>query len=201
MKNYAFFFWVLCGFLNLGAHDIVDISQFDPHICIDCRYASAENYYQKALYPCARIFVDRYVAQRLKRIRIELAKSGIGIVILEGYRPPSVQQQMVAFCCADCKTALDKDACHYNKGLGVDISLIYLDGQPMSMPPIYEDFDSEEACSCFRLPAHVYHNLCQLDCCMIKNGFVPHDDKWWHFDLRGWDNAPCLDLEYGDLLQ
>ena len=28
----------------------------------------------------------------------------------------------------------------------------------------------------------------------------PKREKWWHFDLKGWDSAPDLTVEYNELL-
>ncbi len=197
---------LILAFFNcklLDAHDLVDIQEFDPKIHINSVYASENNDFGKVLYPSSRIFVDRYVAIRLKRVETELAKEGIGLVIYQGYRPPSVQT-LFSNSHGDCKYCQAwhaEDAPHYTKGLGVDVSLFYLSGQPLEMPCLYGEICTAASCNYIYSTAQAYHNRCLLEKYMMSCGFVPDQKKWWHFDLKNCDEAPNLNVEYHDLLK
>lgn len=187
--------FLLCAALQLHGHDLVEVKRHQPKIVIDFRYATADNFFGRALYPFSTIYLERYVAHRLGRVMRDLAKDGVGLIIYEGYRPPSVQGLIEAENCA-----YKDDAPHYRKGLGVDVALYYLDGQSLELPTAYDARSPRAYRDYYQLPPHVFHNSSLLEQVMCRHGFVPMREKWWHFDLHGWEEAPDLTLEYEDLI-
>lgn len=204
-------FWCKIGFFILAAivfrfgapgvcaHNLVDIKAFNPKIHVDLRYSTEDNYLVKAIYPCNRVFVDLWVAKRLSRVQRDLAKDGLGLIIWEGYRPPSIQKLIEANTCSCALWMCQRDSDHYRKGLGVDVAIYYLDGQPLELPTPYDDISASAYRGYPFLPSHVFHNCALLEKYMVLYGFVPMREKWWHYDFKGWDDAPCLDLEYDEL--
>ena len=149
--------------LEASPHDLVDLKK--------CRPA--------AVYPGDHIFVHRHVASRLKRVQEDLAKLGIGLIVYEGFRPLSEPSFF--------------DGCCYSKGLGVDVSIYYFTGCDLALPTEYGDDSPLSRRDWIDLPAHVYHNSATLEKYMVKHGFEPSIEKWWHFDLKGWQY--CADYE------
>jgi D-alanyl-D-alanine dipeptidase len=191
--------FAMLAITRINAHELVDIRSFNPNIIVDLRYATYGNFFGKPLYPFYNIFVDEYVAKRLGRVQRDLAKEGFGLVIYEGYRPPSVQAMIDACKCCCCQEKYKNEAPHYRKGLGVDVSLFYLDGQPMCVPCQYDEISP---CSYRDYPfvsANAYHNVHLLETVMTRYGFAPMREKWWHYDLKGWEEAPDLCIEYNEL--
>lgn len=184
----------------LYGHDLVDLQMDNPTIQVDFRYATSNNFLGCPLYTCDRIFINRHVSSRLKRVQKDLANLGIGLIVHEGYRPPSVQQFINSGFCSDCQSLLDAESEHYRKGLGVDVSICYLEGCPLALPTDYDEVSPASCRDCNFLPGHVYHNSALLEKYMVMYGFVPQREKWWHFDLHGWDYCENLTLEYRDLL-
>ncbi len=192
---FLLFFLLSASFLQ--ADDLVEVKRFHPKIVVDFRYATPDNSYGRVLYPCSTIYLERFVAHRLGRVMADLAKEGLGLIIYEGYRPPSVQRAMETSGCATC---LARDAPHYRKGLGVDVAIYYLDGQSLELPTAYDVVSPRTYRDhCFLAP-HVYHNSALLEQIMCRYGFTPMREKWWHFDLRGYEDAPDINLEYADLI-
>lgn len=182
----VFFCLFLLG--RASAHDLVDLKAFNPKLCIDLRLASHHNNFGIPLYSSNKIYIERYVATRLGRVQRELAKDGIGLIVLEGYRPPSVQGYFDI-----------KDAERYCRGVGVDVMIYYLDGQPIKIPSFYQDPTLRASRDYPYLSACEYHNSFMLEKLMKANGFVPQTERWWHFDLKGWESAPVIEVEYEEL--
>jgi zinc D-Ala-D-Ala dipeptidase len=173
---------------SIIAHDLVDLKKTNPKICIDLRLASYNNSFGIPLYSSNQLYIERYVATRLGRVQRELAKDGIGLIVLEGFRPPSVQ------CYFDIS-----DAERYCRGIGVDVMIYYLDGQPIKIPSFYQDATLRAYRDYPHLSACEYHNSYILEKHMTANGFVPQRERWWHFDLKGWESAPAIEVEYEEL--
>jgi D-alanyl-D-alanine dipeptidase len=34
---------------------------------------------------------------------------------------------------------------------------------------------------------------------MVRHGFIPFSSEWWHFDYKGFEGRPILDLPIEDL--
>lgn len=183
--------------LTADCSSLVDVRKLNNDIAVDLRYATTNNVFQRVFYPSPTIYVDSCVALRLSRIQRELSKQGIGLIVFEGYRPPSIQQALDIMNLSQEYRFDDTE--HYRKGLGVDVGLYYLDGQDLEVPSPW-GIDCERAYQDFYdLPAMAYHNRTLLTEIMMRHGFVPLRERWWHFDLKGWDNAPNLSYEPVDL--
>ena len=61
--------------------------KLDPTITLDIRYAGANNFLGRPVYKEARAFLQRPAAEALVKAHRELAKSGYGLLIHDGYRP------------------------------------------------------------------------------------------------------------------
>ena len=67
--------------------DLVELVKLDPTIKLDIRYATTNNFVGKAVYQEARAFLQRPAAEALVAAHRELASSGYGLMIHDGYRP------------------------------------------------------------------------------------------------------------------
>ncbi len=201
MRSLLILLWISCLSLFSVQADLVDIHKFNPKIHVDFRYGTDNNYLGRPLYPAYRIYVDAFVATRLGRVQRDLAKEeGLGLIIYQGYRPPSVQAYIESLVCPACLWRVREEAPHYRKGLGVDVAIYYLDGLPLRLPTGYDDVTAAAYRDYPFLSCHVYHNRTILEKYMHRYGFESQREKWWHFDLRGWDQAPDLCIEYNELL-
>src|SRR6188472_3855493 len=67
--------------------DLIELIKLDKTIRLDIRYATADNFVGRAVYPEARAFLQRPAAEALVRVHKLLKKKGLGLVIYDGYRP------------------------------------------------------------------------------------------------------------------
>src|SRR5438876_2201203 len=75
---------------NKREADLIELTKLSKSIKLDIRYATANNFVGRAVYPEARAFLQRPAAEAVVRVHRLLEKRGLGIVIFDGYRPWSI---------------------------------------------------------------------------------------------------------------
>ena len=71
----------------------VDVARLEPSIRIDLRYATANNFTGKVVYPpSARCYLRGPVARRLQAVQQALRAQGLSLKVYDCYRPLSVQR-------------------------------------------------------------------------------------------------------------
>jgi len=190
----------------LIAHDLVEVQKIEPRIEVDLRYKGFRNPLSHPVYPqCAKCFLVREVAEKLARVQRDLEKIGYGLIVLDAYRPYSMQP-LLWIECEDWGTNQEPIVCSvededgHNRGTAVDVSLVCLTGPCSLAMPSEFGIDSEKArYDCQNLPAHIYHNRGLLEKAMRQHGFVPSPYEWWHFDYRSFSCYPILDVKFEQL--
>jgi len=181
---------------NCRETDLVDLERTIPLLVLDIRYATTNNFTGQQLYPEARCFLRRAPAQKLRAIQAELANTGLGLKIFDGYRPLSVQRKMWAVFPQPGYVADPKKGSRHNRGAAVDVTLIRLkDGTELPMPTPYDDFTERAHRDFMDLPAEAIRNRQLLEQMMTRHGFVGLPTEWWHFDDQDWKNYPLMDVK------
>src|SRR4051812_40674626 len=75
---------------NKREADLVELTKLSKTIKLDIRYATANNFVGKPVYPEARAFLQKPAAEALLGVHKDLKKRGLGLVIFDGYRPWSI---------------------------------------------------------------------------------------------------------------
>src|SRR5262249_56834376 len=73
-----------------SAPPLVDVDRLDPTLRLDVRYATADNFVGRPVYPVARALLVRPVAEAVIRVHRALVGRGYGLVVFDAYRPWSV---------------------------------------------------------------------------------------------------------------
>lgn len=176
--------------------DLVDLEQVIPGIVLDIRYATTNNFTGQQLYPFAKCYLRRPVAEKLRAAQTELATMGLALKIFDAYRPLSVQRKMWAIVPNPDYVADPKKGSRHNRGAAVDVTLIRLaDGAELPMPTPYDDFTKKAHREFMDLPADALRNRALLEQVRVKHGFVGLPAEWWHFDDKDWKRYPILDVE------
>src|SRR5688572_4438265 len=66
---------------------LIELKTLDDSIKLDIRYATADNFMGRPVYPEARAFLQKPAAKSLLKVHQKLKKQGLGLVIFDGYRP------------------------------------------------------------------------------------------------------------------
>ena len=169
--------------------DLARITDLDPTIRLDVRYAGENNFMGTAFYQVADAFLQRPAAEALVRAHAALAEHGYGVIVHDGYRPwrvtkmffdatPEHQRIFVADPSAGSR---------HNRGAAVDIGLYdRATGEVQVFVSGYDEF-SERA-----FPRYVGGTSEQrwlrelVRQVMEGEGFDVYEHEWWHFDYRDW---------------
>jgi D-alanyl-D-alanine dipeptidase len=196
--------FVLYGGVACGGepieHHLVDVRTIDPPLLEEIRYATRYNFTGETLYPFPRSFVHRDVAEALERVQRKLAKEGLGLKIFDGYRPLSVQRKM--WDLIQDQRYVSNPAVNrgrHTRGTAVDVTLVDKLGNALAMPSEYDDFTDKAHRTYEGMTPDQRGNMLKLQEVMKQHGFVPYPFEWWHFDYRGWDRYPVLNISYEDL--
>jgi len=178
---------------------LVDVQKVIPGVVLDIRYATTNNFTGRQLYPFSKCYLRQAAAEKLRAAQAELATTGYGLKIYDGYRPLTVQWKMWEVFPQPGYVADPRKGSRHNRGAAVDVTLIRLaDGTELVMPTPYDDF-TERAHRNFKdLPEETIRNRELLQQVLTKHGFVGLPTEWWHFDDKDWRKYPILDIQITD---
>lgn len=168
--------------------DLVELVKLDPSIKLDIRYATANNFVGKPVYPEARAFLQRPAAIALIEAHRWLKTQGYGIVIHDAYRPWAITKIFWDITPADKKIFVADPAMgsKHNRGCAVDISLYELaSGNIVAMPGDYDEM-SERSFVTYTGGTEQQRKLRDLlrQAMERKGDFFVYPEEWWHFDFR-----------------
>lgn len=178
------------------------------HITIDLRYNSTNNFIGDTVngYQSNHCFITRKAAKALKEVEKELNAKNLGLKIFDAYRPQKAVDHFVKW--ADDLTdtlrksqfypALEKNRLFkdgyisarsgHSRGSTVDLTIIYLKGDrkgsEMDMGTLWDFFSPLSWPSNKVVGVTQKQNRMLLQEVMVKNGFKPLKEEWWHFTLR-----------------
>ncbi len=178
----------------------VEIIKLNPHIRLDIRYATPNNFLHQTVYPQARCFLRHDAAMAIDAVQKELETIGLGLKIFDGYRPLSVQKKMWQIMPDAHYVANPAKGSRHNRGMAVDLTLVDAEGDALPMPTGFDSFKKEAHQDYFNLPPEILRNRWILRTVMEKHGFSPIRTEWWHYDFKGWKKYRVLDKSFKELM-
>ena len=176
-----------------------EIIKVIPSVKLDIKYATKENFSGIAVYSQAKAFARKPVVAALAKVQFELLKKGLGLKIFDAYRPYSVTVKFWKITPVDKKdfVANPKTGSRHNRGCAVDLTLIDLKtGKELEMPTPYDSFAKEASPTYDDIPTLQKQNRNLLIAVMEINGFKVIRNEWWHFDFKGWESFPLMDIPF-----
>ena len=161
--------------------DLVDVAGVIGDAVIDMRYATADNFTGKELYPVARCKLRRAVAARLAKAAKALRAQDRRLVLWDCYRPISIQKELWKRVPDPRYVADPKVGSKHGRGAAVDVALADKDGKPVALPTKFDDF-SEAAHRDHALDGDAGAEARRLEQAMTGAGWKPLATEWWHFD-------------------
>ncbi len=180
-------------------YGLVDLRLISPSIVFDIRYATANNFVGKVLYPAPFCFLQEAAAWRLDKVERALRKKGMGLKVFDGYRPLSVTKIFWEFLPDPCYCADPAKGSRHNRGASVDAALVDAFGQELLMPSGYDVMGERAHLSYRGAPKEALLNRERLQEAMREAGFLHWEEEWWHFDDPDWESYPVLDLTFEQL--
>ncbi len=186
---------------NKREADLIELTSLSKTIKLDVRYATANNFVGRAVYPEARAFLQRPAAEALIRVHKLLKKEGLGIVIFDGYRPWAITKLFWEVVPEDKRKYVADPAkgSKHNRGCAVDLSIYNLKtGLAVAMPSGFDEF-TERASPDYKGGTNEERaNRDKLRRLMEAAGFTVNANEWWHFDYKDWEQYAIYDISFAD---
>jgi D-alanyl-D-alanine dipeptidase len=173
---------------------LVEVSFAVPDAVVDLRYATADNFMRRRVYPTAsRCLLLAPAAARLAQASERLRAVGFRLKVYDAYRPLSVQWELWKVAPRVGFVANPRTGSHHNRGAAVDVTLVTLDGGTVEMPTDYDAFT--------KAAHHAYAGGTErsrrhrgvLRQAMEAEGFRRNPMEWWHYELPDAVHFPLRD--------
>jgi D-alanyl-D-alanine dipeptidase len=167
---------------------LVDVRSIDPTIQTDLRYATANNFTGAPLpgYEAPRALLRREAAAALGRVQARLRSKGLGLRVLDAYRPVRASVAMVDWAKrTGNRSLLEKgyiaERSRHNLGAAVDLTLVDLGtGTEVIGTTAFDSFTATADTANATDQALRYRQI--LVKTMTSEGFSPYGQAWWHFN-------------------
>jgi len=166
---------------------LVDVRSVDSSIQVDLRYATANNFTGAPLpgYEAPRALLRREAAAALGRVQAGLRSKGLGLRVLDAYRPVRASLAMVEWAERTGHRALLESGyialrSRHNLGVAVDLTMVDLNtGTEVSMGSSVDNFTGAQTDNVTGDEKRHRQILVQA---MESEGFSPYGQAWWHFN-------------------
>ena len=208
MKKITFRLLFLISFVA-SAQNLPDgfvyLSNIDASIQKELRYLSTNNFIGKPVngYHKDVVIVSQETAHTLRKVQQHFLKDSLSLKIFDAYRPQQASDHFVKWA-KELNDTLRKQDYYPNvpkselfaqgyiasksghtRGSTVDLTLVHVKtNQEVDMGSPYDFF--EEASHPFYkgITKIQQKNRLLLRTVMLKNGFQPYENEWWHFTLK-----------------
>ncbi len=176
--------------------DLVNVSDLDPTIVVELRYATENNFTQQKLYPFELCLLRKSTAEKLAAVQAEVREDGYRLKIWDAYRPMGVQEKLWEVVSDPIYVANPALGSNHNRGAAVDITLVDEDGEELIMPTGFDDFSEQASRNYPNIPEEAEKNMNYLTEVMIRNGFTPIQSEWWHYNDEDIQDYDLLDVSF-----
>ncbi len=213
---FAFGFFASCALQADAPDGFVDLAQAVSGIEIELRYNTNDNFVGTVIdgYESPRCFITADAAEALRGVQAELKAFGLGLKVFDAYRPQRAVDHFVRWAedLGDTKMKsryypeVDKSNLFrdgyiaarsgHSRGSTVDLTLVSrTSGMPaeLDMGTSWDYFGPRSWPSSIEVSAEQRAHRMLLQSLMIKHGFRPLAEEWWHFTL---ENEPFPDTYF-----
>ena len=187
---------------QLGRAGLEDVRERSPAVQVDLRYATGDNFTGARLpgYCAAEPFLRVRAARALASAERELSSAGLGLRILDAYRPARASRAMVEWAKRTGNEHLLSGwiaaRSNHNRGAAVDVTLVRLEsGRALGMGTAYDSFSSKSAT--VAVGGKALRNRLRLKRALEAEGFRNYRGEWWHYDFPSELDAPRRDIALG----
>ena len=183
------------------AAGLVDIHRYGPGIRVELVYRTPHNLTGRRLPGYCRewaLLLDP-AARDLGRVQRRLRRSGLGLLVLDAYRPARASRALVRWARRSGRgdlvgTYIARRSRH-NTGRAVDLTLVRAaDGRRLRMGSPYDELSARA--HTLNATGRALHNRLVLERAMERFGFTGYWREWWHFEHRVMGDR-YLDLSLG----
>ncbi len=183
---------------------MVELKSLIPGLRYDLRYAGANNFMRRRMYPAktSAAFLRLPAALALKKVQEELKTRQLALKIFDAYRPYAVTVSFWKLVQDERYVANPAKGSWHNRGIAVDLTLVDLKtGKERDMGTGFDNFSDTARHSFTGLPEEILQDRLLLKTVMEKHGFRSIETEWWHYYLPGGEKYELLDLDFKTLLR
>lgn len=204
----SFVLAVLCGPLRAAPPEgFVEIRDAVPGIQVELRYLTGDNFVGEPIdgYEAERCYITAEAARALARVQHELSHVGLSLKVFDAYRPQRAVDHFVRWAgdLDDTKMKAryypDVEKAHlfrdgyiaarsgHSRGSTVDLTIVSMDSgepEPLDMGTPWDYFGPRSWPLSREVTPQQRANRMLLQSLMIKHGFRPLAEEWWHFTLE-----------------
>ncbi len=192
----------------------IRLNEFIPSATYDARYFTENNFVGERItgYEAPVVILANPAAVALRQVQADLAPFGLGLKIFDGYRPQQAVDHFARWAkdVAETKTKADyypdvekrhlfRDGyiaakSGHSRGSTVDVTIIDLGTKKeLDMGTPFDFFGLQSWPDNKDMSPRVRANRALLRNVMMRNGFKPLTEEWWHFTL---ENEPYTDTYF-----
>jgi len=184
---------------SVNAYGLVKLRDACPGLLIDMRYATEGNFFRSALYDSGEAWLLEPTAAKLRRAQERLETLGYRLLVLDAYRPLSVQARMWAILPDPDFVAPMTRGSNHNRGAAVDVSLADSQGQPLPMQSPFDDFSERASHDWAGASPEDRERRESLRAAMEGAGFSAYSAEWWHYTDPETRTSPLIDVSIASL--
>ena len=180
--------------------ELVELVKLEPTVRLDIRYATADNFTGRAVYPEARAFLQRPAAAALIAVQSSLHEQGYGLVVYDAYRPWSVTKLFWDITPPDKRIFVADPGVgsKHNRGCAVDVGLYDLKtGREVEMTGAYDETSERSFVTYTGGTAEQRAHRDLLRQAMERAGqFFVFPEEWWHYDFKDFASYAIQDMPF-----
>ncbi|CAN5142052.1 M15 family metallopeptidase [soil metagenome] len=183
----------------------VYIKEVIPDVVLDVRYAGNDNFIGKPItgYKEPKVILSRPAAAALQKVQKDLKSMGYCLKIFDGYRPQRAVNHFIAWAKVPGDTLMKRKyypevdkknlfnlgyistRSGHSRGSTVDLTIIDMNTQEeVDMGGAYDFFGDRSHHNYSGITAKQKANRAILKNVMIKHGFKPYTQEWWHYTYQ-----------------
>ncbi len=185
--------------------DFVALRSVIADLQVELRYLGSNNFTGRPIagYEADVAYLTEPAALALKDAEQELAADGLGLKVFDAYRPQravddfmrwaadpnDIAMKVVYYPNVDKRELIPRgyiaERSGHSRGSTVDVTLVRLiDDRELDMGGSFDYFDPLSWPSSTSVTPVQHRNRMKLRRVMLRHGFVPLKEEWWHFTLR-----------------
>lgn len=195
-----------CGLQADIPHGFINIQDAVPGIAVELRYFTDDNFVGEPIdgYESTHCYISVEAADALKQVQFELEPLGLRLKIFDAYRPQRAVDHFVRWAedLEDTKMKaryypevekknLFRDGyiaakSGHSRGSTVDLTLVSLlpdESVELDMGTPWDYFGPRSWPSSTEVSTEQHAHRMLLQSLMVKHGFRPLAEEWWHFTL------------------
>ena len=171
---------------------LVEITRERHRLVIDLAYAGAGNLTGRPIYANACCLLRREAEPGLRRAVELAALCGLGLKILDAYRPPRAQERIWQWL-PDPRYVARGGSGNHSRGVALDLTLVDGAGEALDMGTAFDAMVDLSRPFHPDLPPGPQRNRLWLLGIMTQAGFRQSDTEWWHYQLPDAHTFPVID--------